>query len=395
MTSLWAVNQSGSGTLRCPGGKNEERMSTNYKARNIQMSVMSERTDCVFLSSLGKGDNLHQQVLSAFPLCQMTEEDLTQNPLFCKLLASLSQHVDRTGLTQHLRRDLEKAERELHSQRLSWLREECVDRVLREIVQENRFSSHTAEDRFLSTLEQCLMVSQCVNLVDISEHHSGILGLTAERVKRQMPPEQDIAQMKQRLPSELLQHLKRKAVTILTYYQPQWENESEGLRSVKLSKLPELLDGEQKKAKSLTERNRENATSLQRQTHAYLSELVKCMKVLQCLVLDLRLKAQKDLDRKKIEYFEAKCEIGLQKIRAEMLEVQLDTYTRDKIAAHKKITEKLKAELNTSEMDKQAVESKLASFQIYGRDFEALAEEYSRLRQEIATKSWALKEFST
>ncbi|XDV21557.1 hypothetical protein PO909_026640, partial [Leuciscus waleckii] len=333
----------------------------------MQMSAMSERTDCVFLSSLGKGDNLHQQVLSAFPLCEMTEEDLIQNPQFCKLLATLSQHVDRTGLTQHLRRDLEKAERELHSQRLSWLRVECVDRVLREIIQENRFSkgssSQTAEDKFFSTLEQCVMVGQCVNQVDISEHHSGILGLTAERVMRQMPPEQDIVQMKQRLSSELLQHLKRKAVSILTYYQPQWENESEGLRSVKLSKLPELLDGERKRAKSLTERNRENTTSLQRQTHAYLSELLKCMKILQCLLLDLRLKAQKDLDRKKIEYFEAKCEIGLQKIRAEMLEVQLDTYTRDKIAAHKKITEKLNAELRTSEMDKQAVESKLASFE--------------------------------
>ncbi|KAG1931681.1 HAUS augmin-like complex subunit 4 [Pimephales promelas] len=359
------------------------------------MSAMSERTDCVFLSALGKGDNLHQQVLSAFPLCEMTEEDLIQNPLFCKLLATLSQHVDRTGLTQHLRRDLEKAECELRSQRLSWLREECVNRVLREIVQEIRFtkasSSQTAEDKFFSTLEQCVMVGQCVK----SSHHSGILGLMAERVTRQMPPEQDIVQMKQRLPSELLQHLKRKAVNILTYYQPQWENESEGLRSVKLSKLPELLDGEQKKAKSLAERNRENTALLQRQTHAYLSELVKCMKVLQCLVLDLRLKAQKDLDRKKIEYFEAKCEIGLQKIRAEMLEVQLDTYTRDKIAAHKKITEKLNAELKSSEMDRQAVESKLASFEIYGRDFEALADEYSRLRQEIATKSWALKEFST
>ncbi|KAL0194432.1 hypothetical protein M9458_012728, partial [Cirrhinus mrigala] len=57
--------------------------------------------------------------------------------------------------------------------------------------------------------------------------------------------------------------------------------------------------------------------------------------------------------------------------------------------------EKLKAELKSSELDKQTVESKLASFEIYGKDFEALAEEYSRLRQEIATKSWALKEFST
>ncbi|KTG31451.1 hypothetical protein cypCar_00031180 [Cyprinus carpio] len=248
------------------------------------------------------------------------------------------------------------AERELHAQRLCWLRAESVHRVLREIVQENRFSKASS-------------------------------ALTAE--------DKELLEMKQRLPSELLQHLKKKAVSILTYYQPEWENESEGLRSVKLSKLPELLDAERKRAKSLAEKNRENDVLLQRQTHAYLSELLKCMNILQRLVLDLRLKAQKDLDRKKIEYFEAKCEIGLQKIRAEMLEVQLDTYTRDKIAAHKKITEKLRAELKSSELDKQALESKLTSFQIYGQDFEALAEEYSRLRQEIATKSWALKEFST
>ncbi len=41
-------------------------------------------------------------------LCHISEEDLIQNPQFCKLLATLSHHVDRTGLTQHLRRDREK-----------------------------------------------------------------------------------------------------------------------------------------------------------------------------------------------------------------------------------------------------------------------------------------------
>lgn len=38
------------------------------------------------------------------------------------------------------------------------------------------------------------MVAQCVKQMDVSsdssEDHSGVLGLTAERVKRQMPPEQ-------------------------------------------------------------------------------------------------------------------------------------------------------------------------------------------------------------
>lgn len=48
--------------------------------------------------------------------------------------------------------------------------------------------------QFCSTLEQCLMVAQCVKQMDVSsdssEDHSGVLGLTAERVLRQMPSEQ-------------------------------------------------------------------------------------------------------------------------------------------------------------------------------------------------------------
>lgn len=47
-------------------------------------------------------------VLASVPLCDVTEEDLTQNPQFCKLLATLSQHVDRTGLTVPLKTELDK-----------------------------------------------------------------------------------------------------------------------------------------------------------------------------------------------------------------------------------------------------------------------------------------------
>lgn len=56
--------------------------------------------------------------------------------------------------------------------------------------------------------------------------------------------------------------------------------------------------------------------------------------------------------------------------------------------------EKLGAELKAAQVEKQSLESRLASFEIYGREFEVLAEEYSRLKQEVATKSWALKEFA-
>ncbi|XP_022607996.1 HAUS augmin-like complex subunit 4 isoform X2 [Seriola dumerili] len=317
---------------------------------------MSAGPESTHVSSLGRGDSLHQQVLSSFPLCDMTEEDLTQNPQLCKLLATLAQHVDQTGLTVSLKTELDKAEQKLQSQRRHWLRSESLHKGLQEMIQDH-----------------------CVR-----KHHATV------------PPDQNmnVQRMKQSLPRELEKHLKKKCLNLLSYYQPEWENESEGLKNSKLSHLSVQLDKDKKRAESLKETCRENTVLLQRQTQLYLSELTKCIQLLQSLILDHRLKIQADLDMKKLDYFEGKCELVLQKIKAEMVEIQLDTYTADSISAHRKIREKLESELKACQVEKQSVELKLASFEILGKEFEALAEEYSRLRQEIEMKHWALKEFT-
>lgn len=43
--------------------------------------------------------------------------------------------------------------------------------------------------------------------------------------------------------------------------------------------------------------------------------MTKCVQILQSLILDHRLKMQTELDRKKLDYFEGKCELVLQKIK--------------------------------------------------------------------------------
>lgn len=40
-----------------------------------------------------------------FPPCALTEEDLIQNPYFSKLLLSLSQHLDESGLSLALAKE--------------------------------------------------------------------------------------------------------------------------------------------------------------------------------------------------------------------------------------------------------------------------------------------------
>ncbi|XP_061565992.1 HAUS augmin-like complex subunit 4 [Cololabis saira] len=352
---------------------------------------------------LGKSDSIHQQVLASFPLCDLTEGDLTQNPQFCKLLVSLTQHVDKTGLSVQLKTELDKAEQKLQSQRRQWLRCESLSRGLQEMIQDHCVRKHHGtvppdQNMFYETMEKCLLVAQCVRQLDPSnttnQDQPSVLGLTPQHVMELMPSEKNVQRMKQGVPRQLETHLREKCLSLLSYYQPEWENESEGLKTIKFSHLSALLGEEKKKAESLKEICRENAVLLQRQTQLYLLELIKCIQLLQTFILDHRLKIQTDLEGKKLDYFEGKCELVLQKIKTEMVEVQLDTYTSDAIRVHRKIRDTLEAELKASKEEKQAVELKLSSFELLGKEFEALADMYCRLRQEIETKNWALKELT-
>ncbi|XP_033992213.1 HAUS augmin-like complex subunit 4 [Trematomus bernacchii] len=361
--------------------------------------------ESTYVSTLGKGDSLHQQVLASFPLCDITEEDLTQNPQFCKLLATVAQHVDQSGLTVPLKTELEKAEQKLQSQRRYWLRSEGIHKALQELTQDHCIRKHHAtvppdQNMFYETMEKCLLVAQCIRQLDPSSttnrDQPSVLGLTPQQMMELMPSEMNVQRMKQSLPRELEKHLKTKCLSLLSYYQPEWENESEseGLKNSKLSHLSAQIDNEKKRAESLKESSRENSVLLQRLTQLYLSEQIKCIQLLQSLILDHRLRIQTDLDRKKLDYFEGKCELVLQKIKTEMVEIQLDTYKVDTISAHTKMREKLSSDLKASQVEKHSVELKLASFKMLGKDFEALAEEYCRLRQEIEINTWALKEFT-
>uniref|UniRef100_A0A8C5DKV4 HAUS augmin-like complex, subunit 4 n=1 Tax=Gouania willdenowi TaxID=441366 RepID=A0A8C5DKV4_GOUWI len=177
------------------------------------MSSSAEATNVL----LGKSDSLHQEVLSSFPLCDLTEGDLIENPQFCKLLAILAQHVDQSGLTVPLKTELEKAEQKLKSQRRQWLRFESLYRSLQEMVQDQRVRKHHAtvpldQTMFCETMERCLLMAQCVRQLDPSsttnQDQPSVLGLSPEHVMELMPSEKNVQRMKQSVPQQLEKHLK-------------------------------------------------------------------------------------------------------------------------------------------------------------------------------------------
>ncbi|XP_029943805.1 HAUS augmin-like complex subunit 4 [Salarias fasciatus] len=348
------------------------------------------------------GWRLREKILASFPLCDLKEEDLTQNPQFCKLLASLRQHIDQNGLTKQLTAELVEAEKKLQHQMCYWLQFESLHRGLEEMIQEHLVKKqHTDvspdQNTFLETMEKCLLAAQCVKRLDPSstthQDQPPLLGLTPEDVKKALPPEEVVRRTKISAAPQLEKHLKGKCLSLLTYYDPELDNKNENAKTMKLSQLPGQLKKDKKRAESLKETCEEKRVVLLRQTHIYISELMKCIELLETFIHHHRMKVQADLDEKQVDYLNNKSMLLHQKLKSEVNDLLLQTYTPDTLAAHKKIRKELESKMKACEEEKQSLESKLTSFQVLGEEFQALAQEYSRIKEEIKVKTWAADEF--
>ncbi|CAN9509722.1 unnamed protein product [Ophioblennius macclurei] len=363
---------------------------------------MCSRHETTDVSDQKEDRSLREKILVSFPLSDLKEEDLIQNPLFSKLLVSLTHHVDQTGLTHQLKTELDQAEKTLQSQMFDWLQFESLHRGLEEMIQEHLVKKQYTDvspeqSTFFETMEKCLLVSQCIKHLDPSsttdQDRPPLLGLTPQHVMELLPSEEVVRRMQKSASTQLEKHLKGKCLNLLTYYDPELEDESETLKTMKLSQLSAQLSKDKKRAESLKEICQENRVLLQRQSQVYISELMECIQLLETFIRHHRVKVQTDLDEKKVIYLEQKCVLLHQKLKCELTDILLQTYTSDTIAAHKKIRKELESEMKFCKEEKKSLESKLASFEILGEEFQALAREYCRIQEEIKVKSWAIDEF--
>lgn len=132
-----------------------------------------------------------------FPPCALTEEDLIQNPRFSKLLLSLSQHVDESGLSLTLAKEQAQAWSEVRHRKTAWLRYEILQRVIQELLVDYYVKAQdtnlTSEDKkFHETLEQRLLVTELTQLSGPGQETElpPLLGLERTDLLELMPPSQ-------------------------------------------------------------------------------------------------------------------------------------------------------------------------------------------------------------
>uniref|UniRef100_A0A2K5YZD1 HAUS augmin-like complex subunit 4 n=1 Tax=Mandrillus leucophaeus TaxID=9568 RepID=A0A2K5YZD1_MANLE len=292
--------------------------------------------------SPGGGMEILQQVCSKqLPPCNLSKEDLLQNPYFSKLLLNLSQHVDESGLSLTLAKEQAQAWKEVRLPKTTWLRSEILHRVIQD-------TNVTSEDKkFHEILEQ-----------------------------------------------QLLEQLRKKCFTLLYYYDPSSDADSETVKAARVWKLAEVLVGEQQQCQDAKSQQKEQMLLLEEKSATYSQVLLRCPTLLQRLLQEHRLKTQSKLDRINAQYLEVKCRAMILKLRMEELKILSDTYTVEKVEVHRLIRDRLEGAIHLQERDMEKSRQVLNSYEVLGGEFDRLVKEYTVLRQATENKRWALQEFN-
>ncbi|XP_074838491.1 HAUS augmin-like complex subunit 4 [Carettochelys insculpta] len=330
------------------------------------------------------------------PQCPLTEEEASAHPGLAHLLRSLSPQLEPCGLSTPLARELEQARKELQLRRAAWLRWEALHRLLQEALREQGPSPASQDREFLESLEQRLVLGELSRVLEPGQapacDRPPLLGLGVSDLRELFPPSQDLARLRQRLPQELEQRLRRKGLALLSYYRPESDGAGEVARCAMLWGLAEGLAAEQRRLEAARSRRLELLGLLERQRAAYPQALLRCLGLLQRLAREHRLGAQAELQRLNTHYLEVKCNAMFLKIRLEELSVLLDTYPPEKVEAHRTIRAGLQGALERQEQELAEAQTVLAAYESLGPEFEGLVAEYARLSGRLENKRWALQE---
>lgn len=336
------------------------------------------------------------------PPCNLREEDLLQNPHFSRLLLSLSQHVDESGLSLSLAKEQAQAWKKVRLHKTTWLRSEILQRIIQELLVDyyvkTQDTNLTSEDKkFHETLEQRLLVTELTQLLGPSSQERTmppLLGLEKADLLELMPPSEDFVWMRARLPLEVEEQLKKKCFTLLCYHDPNSDSDSETLKAAKVWKLAEVLVGEKQQCQDAKSQQKEQIVLLEKKSATYSQVLLRCLTLLQRLLQEHRLKTQSELDRINAQYLEIKCSAMILKLRMEELKILSDTYTAEKVEVHRLIRDRLEGAIRLQEQDMEKSRQVLNTYEVLGDEFDRLVKEYTQLKQATENKRWALQEFS-
>jgi len=324
-------------------------------------------------------------------------------PNFRALMNIIESHMTTDGVSIPVAEDLKEAKERLEETKRSLFQNEIILNELQDIVLEhharkNRESVSVEELQVHEMLQEALRNADAKSYLRISwteeDAKSGnIFGLTEEKLGHKESKKRNIQQiLQQYFVPDVEQRLKERCIKLMKLWDSKAEGESDGLSLAKAAKLPLMVENEVKKISDMRKELKKEEGHYRKLVLNYQEELKEYMVNLEELVRKYPIDSQIDNTKTTAEWLEAKCEALQLKIRVLHCQLLKDTYTKETLAALRKIRELLERAMAESKIELAKLEQNLSIYESFGSGFDSLVKEYARLTAEIDNRKWALAE---
>lgn len=364
------------------------------------------------------------EVLSSLLPVTVTDDDLSQFPLFSKLLQSLTDQISPNGMDQTHAEDLKRLTHALDNEKQQYFQNKIVLDTVKEILMDRYAKPFTENSddkqqaRLSNALLQMINVAETEHILNISQflnEEINLLGVNREWLYDVNKPIQDTEcnltleqHIQYNIYPELEDRLQQKYDAISHFYQPipngsvmsdsDYEEASQsqflnvtGAFASRYN-LPSLIDKHKKRTQSEKDNLQKDQEKLKLDFWIYLRKMLQCLEILVTLLEDYKLHHFKDFDELSLRWSQERCKTMRLKLNVIRLEYLTATYHREVLESLKQMKQTLEEEYEKSKIQSNQADRELEQYASVGRNFDKLVEEFTQITSKIKLKRWEIQQ---
>jgi len=337
------------------------------------------------------------EIESKLPV-KINREVEENSPQFLQLLIKVAEKLDKSGRSQKTQRKLDGFKEKNEISRRKFLDSSIKLETLNEVILKSEISSLSLpsashETALVNKLRENLTLAEVSCMLDLGQINGTqvtTLGLDPSDPRLRPRIDQDFGSQILPLIEDVLFD---KCLSVLCLLDPDVDPSS-SRRSlhpqiVRLAdRVSDLVSTVDRSEKELAGFCKEWDASYQQQCHV-TEQIVEKLTI---LIKNHFCGSKTKVNQTVVKYLSAKCEALVLKLKCLELEILNATYTRESVAALRKIRNRLTEQTKEVQSELLNLKATLEQYQQCGPEFSELVREYARLQKEIEGKKWALSE---
>lgn len=329
---------------------------------------------------------------------KINKEIEEKSPLFLHFLTKVAEKLDKTGRTQKTQRKLDGCKEKTEISRRKFLEYSIKLETLNEVIFKSEISSLTLpgashETALVNRLRENLTLAEVSCMLDLGQINGtrvATLGLDPSDPRLKPRLDQEFgAQILPLVEDVLFDKCLSVLCLVDSDVDPSSSRRSLHPQIVRLAdRVSDLVATVDRSEKELAEFCTEWNACYQQQ--CLVTEQI--VEKLTILIKNHFCGSKAKFNLTLVKYMNAKCEALVLKLRCLELEILNATYTRESIAALRKIRNRLTEQMKEAQSELLNLKTTLEQYHQCGPEFSELVREYARLQKEIEGKKWALSE---